>query len=173
MHSIPEIEIRPLAEVDSIESLTQVIHEAYARLGAMGLNYTAVDQSPEVTRQRASRGVCLVAVHGGRLIGTITLQPTEPDSQCEYFRQAHVASARQFAVSPDFQGLGLGGALLEAAEAWAARNGYVEIAIDTAEPARHLVDLYSRRGYLHVGWVQWPGKTYRSVVMSRTIQPSA
>lgn len=173
MHRNPEIDIRPLADGDSIESLTQVIHEAYARLGAMGLNYTAVDQSPEVTRQRARRGVCYVAVHEGRLIGTITIQPTEPDSPCEYFRQAQVASARQFAVAPDFQGLGLGGALLEVAESWAARNGYAEIAIDTAEPAKHLVDLYSRRGYLHAGYVQWSGKTYRSVVMSKALQNPA
>lgn len=173
MHRNPHIEIRLLAEGDSIEALTEVIHAAYARLGAMGLNYTAVDQSAEVTRQRARRGVCYVAEFEGRLIGTITLQPTEPDSTCDHFRQAHVASARQFAVAPDFQGMGLGAALLEAAESWAAHNGYAEIAIDTAEPAHHLVDLYSRRGYLHVGFVQWHGKTYRSVVMSKALPTPA
>ena len=155
-----------------MEALTQVIHSAYARLGAMGLNYTAVDQSPAVTRQRAGRGACFVAVQGHRLIGTITVQPPEPDSQCEHFRQSHVASARQFAVEPGFQGRGLGGSLLEVAESWASSHGYAEIAIDTAEAANHLIELYARRGYCHVGWVQWPGKRYRSVVMSRPLPSS-
>lgn len=168
-----DYEIRKLSEGDSLEELTRVIHRAYARLGAMGLNFTAVDQPVEVTKQRVRRGVCFIAVLADQLIGTITVQPPEPDSECGHFRQPHVASARQFAVCPAFQGIGLGGALLAAAETWAARRGYSEIAIDTAEPARHLVDLYSRRGFREVGWVRWPGKTYRSVVMSKALEPGA
>jgi hypothetical protein len=45
----------------------------------------------------------------------------------------------------------------------------MELAMDTAEQATHLVELYTRLGYRHVGWVQWPGKVYRSVVLSKPV----
>lgn len=38
--------LRKLRREDSIEELTYLLHRAYARLGAVGLNYTAVDQVP-------------------------------------------------------------------------------------------------------------------------------
>jgi len=47
-----DLRLRPLAPSDSIVELTLLLHRAYARLGAMGLNYTAVDQSPDVTARR-------------------------------------------------------------------------------------------------------------------------
>ena len=35
--------LRPFAATDSLVALTTLLHRAYARLGAMGLNFTAVD----------------------------------------------------------------------------------------------------------------------------------
>ncbi len=55
-------------------------------------------------------------------------------------------------------------------EAWASRQGYGELALDTAEPATHLVALYEKQGYRPVGTVDWPGKVYRSVVMSKVLR---
>ena len=43
------LQIRPLSSTDSITEITFLLHRAYARLGDMGLNYTAVDQSTDVT----------------------------------------------------------------------------------------------------------------------------
>lgn len=98
--------VRRLQATDSIESLTALLHRAYARLGRIGLNYTA---------------------------GTI------------------------------------GAMRLQRAEEWAAEHRFAELAMDTAEPATHLVALYERLGYARVGTVQWPGKVYRSVVMSKRL----
>ena len=41
--------IRVFAADDLIEHLTELLHRAYAPLGARALNYTAVDQSVETT----------------------------------------------------------------------------------------------------------------------------
>ena len=46
------IAIRPLGPHDSVEGLTELLHRAYAALGARGWNYTAVDQTIEVTGKR-------------------------------------------------------------------------------------------------------------------------
>ena len=96
-----------------------MLHRAFARLGAMGLNCTCVDQSEDVTRRRAEAGECYVAVCGGRVIGTATLYATDPSSACSLYRREGVASVRQVAVDPDCQSRGIGALLLAFAEQWA------------------------------------------------------
>ena len=96
-----KFEIRLWSDSDSIEELTALLHRAYAKLGKLGLNYTAVDQSPEVTQRRMD-------------------------------------------------------------------HGFKEIALDTA---KHLIDLYTRYQYQWVDFVQWSGKTYRSVVLRKILVP--
>ena len=54
--------IRELAATDSIVDMTTLLHAAYTRLGGIGFNYTAVDQTEDVTRSRIARGHCLVVV---------------------------------------------------------------------------------------------------------------
>ena len=161
--------IRPFEESDSIAELTALLHRAYARLGNMGLNYTAVDQTPEVTARRIRGGNCFVVEVNSRLVGTIVTQPTYTQNDCEYFTRFGVAAAHQFAVDPQHQGAGIGRMLLERAEQWAKVAGFDELAMDTAEQATHLIELYERLGYRPVGWVHWPGKVYRSVVMSKRL----
>jgi len=162
--------IRPLQPGDSLIDLTHLLHRAYARLGAMGLNYTAVDQTPAVTAQRIAGGQCYVAEVNGKLAGSIVVKPTYAQSDCAYFTRPGVAAAHQFAVDPDIQGQGLGRALLQACEAWARDQGFRELAMDTAEQAAHLIKLYAGLGYAHAGFVQWPGKVYRSVVLSKALR---
>ena len=135
----------------------------------MGLNYTAVDQPVAVTEKRVSAGVCFVALCDGSLVGTIAVQRPLDDPSCPYFARSNVASAHQFAVAPSHQSRGIGSRLLARAESWAVSNGYSELALDTAEGAQHLVELYRRRGYEHVGFVHWEGKRYRSVLMAKRL----
>ena len=46
------MQIRPLLPSDSLEELTALLHAAYASLAAQGWNFTAVDQSVAMTRER-------------------------------------------------------------------------------------------------------------------------
>ena len=167
------IDIRPLADSDSIPELTSLLHRAYAELARMGLNYTAVDQTPETTAKRIRGGTCFVAHDAAELIGTVLVHPTYTTNHCEYFTRPGVACAHQFAVDPGRRSQGIGRLLLHRAEQWAAERGFSELAMDTAEPATHLVALYNRLGYHHVGQVQWPGKVYRSVVLSKRLAGEA
>lgn len=161
--------VRTLSSNDSVVALTQLLHRAYARLGAMGLNYTAVDQTPEVTAKRIDGGQCYIAEWSGSLAGTIVVKPTYETNDCEYFTKPGVAAVHQFGVEPSLQGKGIGKALLGMSETWARERGFREIAMDTAEQASHLLSLYSSLGYKHVGFVRWPGKVYRSVVLSKAL----
>jgi len=163
------LHIRPIAPGDSIDELTALLHRAYARLAAMGLNYTAVDQSAQVTRERMAGGTCFVATWHGALAGTIVVASHDVDDECAYFAQPGVASAQQFAVDTPHQGRGIGRGLLERAERWARETGHREIALDTAEQAAHLIALYTRLGYRPVSEVRRAGKVYRSIVFGKPL----
>lgn len=172
--------LRPLAATDSLQELTGLLHKAYAALGAQGWNFTAVDQSVELTAKRVAGGGCLVAVdEGGRLVGTVNMRgPYRPDQDAwslatPWYLREDTAILSQFAVEPSCQGQGLGARLMDAAEAWAAVRGYLHVALDTAEPAVQLQRRYAQRGYRTVGRTQWEGKTYASVLMVRPLPHTA
>lgn len=162
--------IRSLAETDSVTNLTKLLHDAYRRLGDMGLNYTAVDQDDSTTIRRIERGQCLVAERTGQILGTVTWYPPGTAGHCDWYRRPDVAVFGQFAVQPASQGQGVGSLLIAEVERRAREIGAGELALDTAEPATHLIDYYARRGFRQVEVAQWKGKTYRSVIMSKSLR---
>ncbi|AFQ49669.1 GNAT family N-acetyltransferase [Burkholderia cepacia] len=152
---------------DSYARLTALLHRAFARLGAMGLNCTCVDQDEGVTRRRAEAGECYVAVSGGRVVGTMTLYATDSSSACSLYRHDGVASVRQVAVDPDWQGGGIGATLLAFAGQWAALRGYSLLALDTPHPASHLLAFYRAQGFDVVDIVRFAGKRYDSAILCK------
>jgi GNAT superfamily N-acetyltransferase len=163
------IVVRPLQEGDSISELTRLLHEAYAQLAALGFNYTAVDQTEQVTRERVSAGECYVAELEGQIVGTILFCDSARSVGCDWFERPGVSSFHQFGVLPAAQRQGVGRQLLLFVEMRARETGAAEIAFDTAEGALDLIRWYRRHGYRDVGHVQWEGKTYRNVIMSKTV----
>ncbi|KFG92339.1 GCN5 family acetyltransferase [Burkholderia paludis] len=153
--------------IDSYAQLTPMLHRAFARLGAMGLNCTCVDQDEAVTRRRAEAGECYVAVCGGRVIGTATLYATDPSSACALYRREGVASVRQVAVDPECQSRGIGALLLSFAEQWAASRGYALLALDTPHPAAHLLAFYGAQGFDVVDVMRFDGKRYDSAILCK------
>jgi GNAT superfamily N-acetyltransferase len=86
-----------------------------------------------------------------------------------YYRRPGVAVASQFAVAPRLQRRGIGAALMRKVEERAREIGASEIAVDTAEPAQHLVALYERWGYVRVDDVQWGHTNYRSIILAKRL----
>lgn len=163
------MQVRPLAESDNLFELTEMLHRAFRKLGDMGLNCTCVNQSVATTYLRAARGSCFVVAYRGRLIATITLYEPDAASQAQWYRRGDVASIHQFAVDPDFQGCGVGEALLALAEQWSLARGYRHVALDTAQPANHLLAFYQRRGYALIETMCIPGRNYMSVILSKRL----
>ena len=60
--------------------------------------------------------------------------------------------------------------LLGLAESRAREKGIAHLALDTAEPATDLIELYQSKGYRLVDRLQWPDTNYRSVVLSKSFQ---
>lgn len=161
------LEVRPFVDADT-SSLTELLHEAYAELGALGLNYTAVDQDDETTRHRARGGQCWVVEDNGELVATLTMS-LPPSKELQQLtaeaRQPKRAWLNQVAVSPHMRGTGIARKLWGIGKTWAAGQGATSIGVDTAVPAVHLIDLYAGWGFGHRDTIHWSGKTYDSVVM--------
>ena len=163
------IRLRRLEDGDSMEFLTDLLHRAFSRIGAMGIPCSCMNQPPEVTRQRISRGDCFLALSGDLIVGTITLYAPDAASDSKHYRNDRVGTLRQLAVDPLFHGKGIGSALLRLAEDWALRRGYRWLALDTPEPANHLIDYYQRQGFSIRETLQFTGRPYRSVVFSKPV----
>jgi GNAT superfamily N-acetyltransferase len=168
--------LRPLLPGDSLDALTALLHASYASLAAQGWNFTAVDQSVDVTRDRLAGAQGFVAELDGRLVGTVAVRGPKPagetyiaDAPPALYTTPGTAILSQLGVHPDCRGQGVGERLIDAAEAWALAQGFTQIALDTAEPATALRRRYERRGYVTVGTVQWQGKTYASVLMVKAL----
>ncbi|TDM09266.1 MAG: hypothetical protein C4K60_08215 [Ideonella sp. MAG2] len=174
-----DVTVRPRADGDGLLALTELLHRAYAPLGAAGMNFTAVDQTVAQTQFRVEHGLCLVAEHKGQMLGTLTLdQAYDPNLHgwaraTPWFFRQDVMHLHQFAVDPAFQGQGVGAALLVAAEEVARQRGARALALDTALPAQHLVAFYRRHGFDEVAQVQWDAKHYRSTVMLKALTDAA
>lgn len=162
---------RPFTAEDA-HPLTALLHEAYADLGARGLNYTAVDQDVATTRARASGGQCWVVESDGVLVATLTmslppsaaLQTLTPEA-----RVIHRAWLNQVAVAPPFRGRGIARDLWSRGQEWALAQHATSVDVDTATPATHLLRLYEGWDFNLAETIQWPGKTYRSTVMTRPL----
>jgi len=166
------IAIRRFQLNDSLEELTGLLRRAFSSLGRQGLNCTCVDQTLDVTRRRVALGDCFVAVADRRVVGTITLHGVDRASAVNWYRNPEVASVHQFAVDPSHQGAGVGRALLRTAEDWARSRRYVQLALDTPEPAEHLRAFYRRRGFMQAETLRFAGKSYFSVVLSKALHPA-
>ncbi len=172
------ITTRRLAPSDSIMEMTKLLHRAYAKQVAMGLQPLAGRQTAEVTEQRVFSGECYVAVDhaavvqsktGQKLVGTILFHEVEESQGPPWFTNPEVASFSQLAVDPDYQGCGIGRMLMEVVERRALDTGAKEMALSMAEPDRELYDFYLKRGYRFVEHWKWPYTNYRSAILSKSL----
>lgn len=163
------VSVRLWSAGDDVAKFTQMLHRAYKELADAGWNITAATQDEETTARRISEGVCFVAVRRVNVVGTATLV-TEFDSYSPpIYLQPEVAVLGQFGVEPEFRGLRIGQMLLEQVESEARARAFTTLALDTPQPAVHLVEYYQRRGFVPVGEHQWSGKTYRSLLMAKPL----
>ena len=168
----PQVTVRLWQPTDSIEQLTDLLHRAYQSLAAMGLNFTAVDQSPQDTRDIIAGGECYVALVDGRIVGTCLLKTgkTSHTQGSPWLDHPLVLSHDQLAVDPDLPAMGISRALHELVEQRAKELGAAQVALDTAEPATHLVRLYQWRGYRIVDTAYHIHTNYRSVIMCKRLR---
>lgn len=163
--------IREIQETDNLDKLTELIRSAYSVHATSGLKYWATHQSVVDTKKRIAMGICLVAVLDDEYIGTGLFRRPQPDSPVELYRDTSVWTLAQFGVAPTFKGRGIGKAIHARGLALLKELGALTIALDTAEPASSLIEMYASWGYSVVGSCDWrPFTNYSSVVMAMAVK---
>lgn len=94
----------------------------------------------ESLRRRMGEMVVLVAVAGGKIVGTI--------GGAAHGAQGHL---RGMAVIPEWQGTGAAAALLAAIETELEKRGCNVLTLDTTEPLERAIRFYSHHGYAPTG----------------------
>jgi len=107
----------------------------------------------------------------GKYVATITLDQPGTADGCAYYERPDVSSFYQFCVDPELRGHGLGRFLIQFVERRAVQLGATEMAIDTAEQARHLISMYKRYGYRPVDRLKWEATNYDSIVLAKSLSP--
>ena len=135
----------------------------------MGWRYMATHQDVDVTRRRIEKGTCFVTEHDGRIIATITYYPPLASRGSPWLEHPGVAHVGQLAVEPEFQKGGIATKLIQHCEDVARDDDADELALDTADSAKHLIEWYERLGYRFVEYADWDVTNYRSVIMSKRL----
>ena len=164
-----DITIREFQKSDSLDELTDLLHRSYKILADMNLKYVATYQDVSITKKRINKGVCFVAVNNEKIIGTVTYYSPENSVGSLWLEKEGVAHFGQLGVEPDYRNKGIGSLLISHVEKFAQKQGVSELALDTAEPAKHLIDWYEKLGYRFIEHCQWKMTNYRSVIMSKKL----
>lgn len=165
-----EIVIRLISPVDSIPEITMLLHSSYKKLADLGFRYLATHQKDVETQRRLNKGISYLALSNERIISTITLYVNDADSHnASWYKKEGVAHFGQFGVLPEYQNKGIGSLMMDIIETRAKKEGAIEIALDTAEGAAHLIKYYKKRGYRYIEYVNWEVTNYRSVIMSKKL----
>lgn len=96
---------------------------------------------------RSSRTTILVAVEGGRILGTATLEldgRTEPEGDPLRPDEAHI---RMLGVHPDSRGVGVGKQLMAGCEERARQAGRTRVTLHTTQRMRAAQRIYGSLGY--------------------------
>ncbi len=125
--------LRRATEAD-YDRLVALQHAAYARNRVL-LGVEPIPLQADYRTVLREKEVWL-AVDGGALIGALVLEPRDGDLMIE-----------SIATDPARQSAGLGGALLNAAEARARELGYTVVRLYTGTVLTHLTTWYARHGY--------------------------
>lgn len=167
---IENLLIRAVSEDDSFDRMTDILHAAYAPLGAKGMQYVAVSQPVEVTRKRCAQGQCYIALIDDEMVGTVTLRdPMKTDEYHPYYAQEGVAVFGQFGVDPTVQRQSVGTRMMQYLEGRARELGAREIACDTSVHADHLRAWYTGMGYVEVDTADWLDTNYQSVILAKAL----
>lgn len=153
-----------LASENDVPQIRLLVNEAYKELADQGLNYTASYQDNEETKKRMLQGRTFILVLGTEIVGTILFH------EKNYITEKKSAYVSQFAISPKLKRQGLGSIMLDFCEQLANDEKFEAIQLDTAKPAKHLVNWYLKRGYKPVGEIHHEGKTYDSQIFEKTLR---
>ena len=146
------VTVRRFLTGDSIEEITHLLHRAYARQKAIGLDPLAGRQDYARTLDRVLNSECYLAFMDHeqdtqRIVGVILLNEHEQVTFPDYFLKEGVAHFAMFAVDPTLQAIGVGTRLLDTCVRRARELGNTKLALSMARPDSALLRYLCARAH--------------------------
>jgi GNAT superfamily N-acetyltransferase len=165
-----EVEFRKVTPEDSAEDINRLFHTSHALQADHSLRrFWLAELLGEGSPENPKGELFLAVSEGVRLIGGAVFYDAENTRGCPYFDKPNIASIGPFAVMPEFQGHGLGGALLQFIEDRARETGAEELALDIPPEATQTLQKYLQQGYRFAENARWPGSDRRCVILSKRL----
>lgn len=164
-----EVEIRLAGAQDSAETVDRLFHLSHAlladhRLRRFHLDSLLGDGSPE-----NPHGELYLADAEGRIIAGVVFYDPENTSGCPYYDRPDVASLGPLAIVPEFQGHGLGGAMLRFVEERAVEVGAKELALEITPEATNALNKFLKEGYRFAENARYNDGQQRCIVMTKSL----
>jgi GNAT superfamily N-acetyltransferase len=133
-----DLSVRRATAADS-DAIAALLRDAFSALRASytPAAYAATTPDAEAVRHRFAQGPAWLAERQGAPVGTVSALPKGP-----------VLYVRSMAVLPSARGHGAGHRLLEAAESFAASEGFASMALSTTPFLAAAIRLYGRCGFV-------------------------
>ena len=156
MKNDPLIRIADITDAAEVSRLLKSAMLTYcADSGISSSMLEAMTESIESVADRISRQTCLVAVSGGKIVGTICIKPVDnplvysfSDKTCSFLEECGSSFyISRFAVDQRFRKTGLGIDLITRAINIARRTGSKCILLHSAATNKNMVDFYGKRGF--------------------------
>lgn len=144
--SRPEVDVRRLSQTDDAESAGRLLVAAYSALPGYPAD-EPYDRMLADLRAREHATEVAVALIDGRIVGTVTFIP-DCDNEHAEFDDPEAASFRYFGVDGEFQGCGVGEAMVRWCIDRARYHGRRRIRIHTLEVMPGARRLYERIGFV-------------------------
>jgi GNAT superfamily N-acetyltransferase len=164
-----EVEIRKGTEQDPKEQIDDLFHTAHALISDHALHRYSLDGLFGQEKDQP-HGELYLAVSEPRLIGGLIFFDPANTKGCPYFDRPDVASIGPFAVVPEFQGHGLGDAMLEMIEARARESGAKELALEIAPEATHALQHFLKQGFRFAETARRQGSSEKSIILSKSLE---
>ncbi len=132
-----EIRQASIEDAEQIQKITREAFHSYIELAGIGANIPALTETLDDIKRDILEKTVLVAYINGQVVGSVRLELTDPET----------AYLSRFGVSPRFQNLGIGKALMNLVDINMKVLGVKKITLHTGAKIRPLVIFYYGRGF--------------------------
>ncbi|MDW8569948.1 GNAT family N-acetyltransferase [Staphylococcus shinii] len=137
------------ATIDDVEEIVALMHEAYAPIRKLGINFASAYPTVEKVRNNIFQNLCFVYESDQKLISTLSLRMPWSNNPGPYYFP-HIW---WLATHPDYKGLGIGAKMLQYIETEIVQNDLHSpaVTLGTADNHPWLMKMYERKGYKKFG----------------------
>ncbi|ELZ02086.1 N-acetyltransferase GCN5 [Natrialba chahannaoensis JCM 10990] len=154
-----EVAIRGASVADA-ETLAEVYRSAYSENQRLGFPTKAASATSETVKNWVEDSRLFVAQMDDEIVGGVRLEVTDDDR----------IKLSRLAVHEEWKGKGIGGELLDYAEALVREWGHSTVWLTTPEEHPYLPALYRNRGYERTEPYPLEYREYDEIVMEKQIQ---